>query len=284
MIIQSLEKEYTVINYVFSDDNVERYICKEDTGSRKYIVLRIKNRMWIRKTTKFLMQQMENQYFTDFVSCFFSEESLYVVMNDAQGISLEKKLEDEKCCLQERIQIGRNILERIMILSMPEYFLQDCLKPEAIILSPALEVNFRYELSEISEYDNFHFLLVQNKLGDLFEILFSEELKKGVLPPGKRFCNSLKKGKYQNIIEIYAAYESMTKAVQDLPPETLILPKTWSFRIWDRVRKYFRPLRKIGALLLMLLAIVFLLYSIQKSMQEEGEVQVFQSIGTLEIK
>lgn len=244
MIIQTLEKQYTVINHVFSDDNVERYICKEETGSQRYAVTCIKNRRWIRKTTGFLMQQMQNRYFTDYVSCFFSEECLYVVMNHVEGISLKKKLEDENCYLRERMLIGKNILEKIMILSMPDYFLQDCMKPETVMLSPALEVNFRYELSQISDYDKFHFLQVQNRLGNLFETLFFRELKKGMLPPGKSFCNSLREGKYQDIPEMYAAYDSMCKAAKELSPEEDVLPKTWSFRLWDRIKKCFVPLRK----------------------------------------
>lgn len=284
MVIQTMEKEYTVINYVYADDDMERYICREEAGSKRYAVTCIKNRMWIRKTTKFLMQQMENRYFTDYVSCFFSKECLYVVMEHGEGISLKEKLGKGDCSLRERMEIGKKLLEKIMILNMPEYFLQDCIRAETVMLSSALEVNFQYGLSQISDYDRFHFLAVQNRLGSLFEILFSGGRKKDILPPASGFCNSLREGRYQDILEIYAAYGSMCRALQELPPEEIILTKTWSFRIWDGIKKYFAPLRKLCAIAVMLLAIIFLIYSVRESMQEDGETKLFQAIGTLEIK
>ena len=284
MIIQTLEKKYTVIKYIFSDRDAERYICKEESGKEKYTVVCVKNRMWIRKAMKFLVQQMESRYFTDFVSCFFSEECLYVVMKYAEGISLKAKLERESCSLRERMAVGKNILERLMILNMPDYFLQDCLKPETVILSSALEVNFQYELSKIGDYDKAGFSQVQNCLGKLFAGIFVGELGKNMLPPIRGFCDLLGEGKYQDILEVYTEYGKVCKAVNELPPQELTLPKTWGFRVWERIRRCFVPLKKICAVILMLLAVAFLIYSVHTSMEEGSEKKVFDLIGTLEIK
>lgn len=284
MVIQSMEKEYTVINYVYADDDMERYICREEAGSKSCAVTCIKNRLWIKKTAKFLMQQMENRYFTDYLSCFFSRECLYVVMEHGEGISLKEKLGKEDCSLRERMEIGKKLLEKSMILNMPEYFLQDCIRPETVMLSSALEVSFQYGLSQISDYGSFHFWQVQNRLGSLFEILFSDGRRKDLLPPVSGFCNSLREGGYQNLLEIYAAYGSMCKALQELPPEESILAKAWSFRIWEGIKKCFAPLRRLCAIAIMLLAVIFLIYSVRESMQEDGETKMFQAIGTLEIK
>ena len=164
MMIQSLEKKYIVIKYSFSDSNVERYICQEETGGEKYTIVRVKNRQWIAKAVEFLMHQRENSHFTDFTSCFFSDECLYVVMRYAEGISLEEKLQNEVSSLEERLAVGKGILERILILNMPDYFLKDCLKAESIILSASLEVSFQYELLNIADYERVQFWQVQSCL------------------------------------------------------------------------------------------------------------------------
>lgn len=284
MIIQTLEKKYTVIKYIFSDRDTERYICREEGGREKYTVVCVKNRMWIRRAMKFLVQQMESRSFTDFVSCFFSGECFYAVMKYAEGTSLRRKLKVENCSLRERMAVGKNILERLMILNMPDYFLQDCLKPETVIVSPSLAVNFQYELSQIGDYGKADFSQVQNCLKKLFAGVFSKELEKEMLPPVRSFCDALAMGKYQDILEVYTEYGITCKAVSELPPEELILPKTWGFRMWERITGLFAPLKKICAFLLMLLAVFLLIYSVCVSMETGSEKKVFHSVGTLKIK
>lgn len=284
MMIQSLEKQYIVIKYCFSDSNMERYICQEETGSARYTIVRIKNKLWITEAVEFLMHQKENSHFTDFVSCFFSEECLFVVMKHGEGISLEEKLQNENCLLEERLAMGKGILERILILNMPDYFLKDCLKPGNVILSTTLEVSFQYELLDIDDYERVRFWQVQNCLWKLFETLFWQELKKKMLPPVTRFCDLLKKGGYQDILEIYTAYDKMCKEVQELSYDEVLLPQTWSFRLWDRMKKHIPVFKRICALVLILLAVVFLIYTVRESMQEGGEKKSFEYIGTLEIR
>lgn len=284
MMIQSLEKNYIVIKYSFSDSNVERYICQEETGGERFTIVRIKNRHWITRVVEFLMRQKENSHFTDFVSCFFSEECLHVVMKYAEGISLEEKLQNENSSLEERLAIGKEILEKILILNMPDYFLKDCLKAENIILSTSLEVSFQYELRNISDYERVPFWQVQICLQKIFRMLLGQELKKNMLPPAAYFCDLLKKGGYQDILEIYTAYDSMYKEVQVLSDGKEILPQTWTFRLWDKVKQYIPVLKKVCAAVLMLLAVAFLIYTVRESMQEGGEKKSFEYIGTLEIR
>lgn len=284
MMIQSPEKKYIVIKYSFSDSNMERYVCQEETGGERYTIVRIKNRQWITGAVEFLMRQKENSHFTDFTSCFFSEECLYVVMRYAEGISLEEKLQNEESSLEERLAVGKGILERILILNMPDYFLKDCLKAESIILSASLEVRFQYELLNISDYERVLFWQVQNCLLKLFQMLFAKELKKKMLPPAIPFCDSLKKGGYQDILEIYTAYDKMCKEIQKLSADKEILPQTWSFRLWERAKKYIPALKRVCAVVLMVLAVIFLIYTVRESMQEGGEKKSFEYIGTLEIQ
>lgn len=284
MLIQSLEKNYVVIKYSFSDSNVERYICQEETGSKRYTVVRIKNRLWIAGVVEFLMHQKENAHFTDFVSCFFSEECLHVVMRYAEGISLEEKLKNESSPLEERLAIGKGILKEILILDMPDYFLKDCLKAEHIILSAGLDAGFRYELRNIGDYSRVQFWQVQNSLLKIFQLLFGQEMKKKMLPPSIRFCDLLRKGGYRDVLEIYTAYDGMCREIQELSASVEILPRTWGFRLWDRIKRRIPVFKRICAIVLMLLAAAFLIYTVHESMQEGGEKKSFKYIGTLEIR
>lgn len=284
MMIQTLGRKYNVIRYVYSDSNTERYICMEEEEGTNYTVIRIKNRMWIMRTMEFLMRQMENHAFTDFVSCFASGEYMHVVMKYAEGIPLKGKLQDENCPLEERMAIGKAILDKIMLLNMPDYFLQDCLKQESIIVSPALEINFRYCLSDINQYGRVQFRDVQICLRRLFEALFGWEMDRRVLAPASRFCSLLKRGEYQDILAVYADYGAICREIGDIPAVELATPRTRGFLAWERIKRCFAPVKKILFLLVMLCAVFFLVYSVYESMQEGGRKELFEYIGTLEIK
>lgn len=284
MIIQTLEKKYIVTEVLFSDRHMDRYICHEEDGGERYTVVCVKDRVWIRKAMQFLIEQIENTHFTDFVSCFFSEACLYVVLKYEEGISLEEKLGSEDCPLQERIPIGKSILERVMLMDMPDYFACDCLRPGNVMVSPALEVSFRYELSKLRSYHLASFIQVQARMEALFGTLFSQERKQDMFPPISSFCHALRKGEYQDIREIYTAYDGMSRAVETLSERDIVRPHTRSFCLWDRIKRYLVWCRKMAAILLMLFAVAFLIYTLQKYFEEGREKIIFKSIGTLQIR
>ncbi len=284
MIIQTLEKKYIVVEVLFSDRHVERYICQEEDGKEKYNVVCVKDKVWIRTAMQFLMEQMENTHFTDFVSCFFSEACLYVVLKYGEGISLEEKLGDGNSPLQERIAIGKNILEKVVLMDMPDYFICDCMKPGNVMVTPDLAVSFRYPLLKLCSYHQVSFARVQARMGALFEMIFFQEWKQEMLPPVSSFCHALHEGEYQDIQEIYTAYDGMCRGVEKLASQGTVRPHTWCFRLWDRIKGSLVWCRRIVAVLLMMAAILFLIDTVHKSLEEGREKILFESIGTLQIR
>lgn len=284
MIIQTLLEKYHIIKYSFSDSNEERFIGESESSNEKYTIVRVKNKAWIVKSVQFLMGQRKNSHFTDFISCFMSEDSLHVVMKYAEGISLKEKLENEVCPLQERMAIGKNILDRIMILNMPDYFLQDCLKEESIILGHGLCVNFQYGLWDLADYQKANFDKVQIRLYRVFLSLFSEEITGRILPGLEQFCNTLQTKSYQEIMEIYTAYDELCKTVQSMEPEERTAPMTWGFRAWEKMKRFLPAVKKFFAALLMVLAIGFLILEIRESMEAGQEKKIFESVGTLNLE
>lgn len=276
MVIQTLEERYHIIKYSFSGSDEERFIG--ESGNKKYMIARVKNKAWIVKSVEFLMGQKKNRHFTDFISCFMSGDSLHVVMKYAEGISLKEKLENEECPLRERMEIGRNILDRIMILNMPDYFLQDCLKEEGIILGRGLCVNFRYGLWGLDDYQKADFGKVQMSLYHIFHSLFSEEIRDRVLPELEQFCNTLQEKSYQEMMGVYTVYDRLCKTVDSMEPGTR------GSRAWEKMNRFLPAVKKFFAAALMALAIGFLVYEVRESMQEGQETRIFESIGTLNLE
>lgn len=284
MVIQTLGKKYVVIKYCSSNSRMERFLCKEESDGKCYTVIRIKDRDWITKTMEFLIREMENKSFTDLSSCFTEEEYFHVVLSYTEGISLQEKLGNEICSLEERLEIGRHLLERIMLLDMSDYFLQECLNLEHIVVLPDLDIAFTYELNTVFQYDKYDFTQVRHGLLQVMGILFEDELKKKILPPLNHFQDMLRKAEWKDTLEIFRQYRKMCQEVFSMAPEEMELPKTWVFRVWERLRRFIAPLKKILALLLFLLAVLYLIHTVQKSVETSAEKKVFDSIGTLEIR
>lgn len=284
MLIQSPEKKYEVMKYCFADSRMERYICRENGTGVQYTIVRIKDKAVIRNVMGFFMQQLGNSHFTDFSACFMAEESLHIVMKYVDGMPLSDKLRNEICPLEERLEIGRKILEQIMLQNMPGYFLQDCLKLPQILITAGLDIHFDYGLSRCADYDKSSFVQIQGRLYKVWSALFEEELRKKLYEPLETFCMSLKKGKFQDILEIYTAYDHLCKAMLGLSPEELSTPKTWPFRLWEKIRRFIPMFKRLIALALFTAAVLFLVYSVKNAMSDGAVKQTFESIGTLQIK
>lgn len=283
MIIQTIGERYYIIKYCCSDCNEERFIGQRENGNEQYFIVRIRNKAWIAHCVKFLTDQTKNRYFTDFVSCFMSEDCLHVVMKDAQGILLNEKLEQEVCSLEERMTIGRKILDKIMLSDMPDYFLRDCLSEKTVLLRHGLEIGFRYALNGLNTFETVQFGDVQMRLYLLFGFLFSNEIQGGA-SVFVQFCNSLSEKRYQEMIEIYTAYNKLCKIVQSAQQTQWAEPQMWGMRMWRKVKRHIPTVKKGIAVGLMILALLFLLYEIRQSLWEGQEKKIFEVIGTLHIE
>lgn len=284
MIIQTLGKKYVVIKCNSSDSQIDRFLCREDTSDEQYTIVRIKDRKWIEETMEFLVKAAENSAFTDFKSCFSSEEYFHVVFSFGEGDTLQEKMKNEASSLKERFAIGRNLLEQLMVLKMPDYFMQDCLTPETIVVLPDLEILFQYELKNIHQYRDYGFDSVCSQLYQVFEFLFHRELSNRQIPLLKSFLNQLQSGTWKELMAIYREYAEICEKIQNMTPEELAKPKTWVFRTWDKVKQHFGQIKKIISVVFLLLAVVYLLYTIRHSMQPSAINKSFDYIGTLQLR
>ncbi|MCH5264623.1 MAG: hypothetical protein J1F02_01900 [Lachnospiraceae bacterium] len=284
MIIQTLGKKYVVLKCFSSDSQIDRFLCQEEAAGERCTVIRIKDRDWIAKTMEFLMKAVENPAFTDLQFCFSSEEYFHVVFSCGEGDTLGKKLQNEASSLEERLAIGRNLLERMMLLKMPDYFMQDCLAPETIVVLSSLEIRFLYELKDICQYDTVHFDNVCGRLYQVLAFLFQRELQKKQIPVLKDFLHKVQDSVWTDWMEIYREYTEMCERIGTMSPEELAQPKTWLFRAWDRIRQYITPAKKLLGAVLLLFAVLYLAYTVRQSMKEPVIKKSFDYIGTLELR
>lgn len=284
MVIQTLDKSYIVVKRCDADTKLEKYLCR-DSAEEGYVVLfRTRDRSFIAKTVEFLTREAASRVFTDFKGYFVSGEYFCIVLAYHDGESLKNRLERENCTLEERLEIGSRILEKIVLLNMPAFFLCDSLKPAQITVSRSLDVEFNYELHDVENYRTYEFPLAKSQFADIMELLFRDELKRRMIPPLTQYYRELEKESMETCMDLYRGYQEMREKIQIMPAEELKKPKTWLFLMWEKLKKIGKPLKHLLAAFLLAAAVFYLMYTVKQA-QSAGESQkVFQYIGTLKLE
>ena len=284
MTIQTLKHQYYILQRLDETEVFIHFLGREEKdarGKRLYDIFQIRDRELAVKLIMIFMEQMSNRAFEDFYECFSRDGELYLVFVHKEAVSLAAKLEGEACVLKERTAIGKNILERLLLLNMPDMLAWDVLRADTIQVTPALDIHFLYSLKEISNFEAVTIEKTENRMADIFSLLFQRELSLESSPDIPVFLEHLRKGEYQDYRQVYEAYLRLAEQLES--PSAALHPNTFWFRVWDRVKKVYQKAKPVLLTLLFLILVVYLIYSILYPASGQNEQYNFQQIGTLEI-
>lgn len=284
MLIQTYERGYQVISHVLSNDLGEIYICQDISADREYTILRIKAKDIVADLMVYINQNIK-ETFVYFIERFVFEGDLCLVFQYHRGLSLSAKLNHEYCSLSERMTIGKQILDRIVLLDMPLYFLKNCLSGERIIVRPSLDVSFNYVPSDIRYFAAVDDRAVFTAFTAIFDLLFADELTKQSAPPLNQFYTELHKEQHFDSIELYKQYTQMCREVELIPEEEINQPKSKWFLLWEKIKKSLGAFKKVLGIALLVVSVMYLAYTISDAVNPTiTQVQHFEFIGTLEIE
>ena len=283
MTIQTLKHQYEIVQKIRTTDQIDQFFCTEETDHKKvyFDIFKIKQRNLVVKLILTFTEQMSNVAFEDYYECFSKDGALYLVFVHKEAVSLRQKLQEEVCNLQERLQIGRKILERILLLNMPDMMVCDVLDADQIQVTPALDISFLYKLEEIEQFEQLNFSIVKQKMVALFEVLFERELLLDISEKIPTFLEYIKE-ESSSYLEIYQTYIRLMEQLQK--SEAVLTPNTLWFRLWNRIKKLAVKLRGIVAIIVVLLIAGYLVYSILNPAPNTEDKFCFQRIGTLTIE
>ncbi|MBO4395703.1 MAG: hypothetical protein J5819_05095 [Eubacterium sp.] len=284
MVFETLEKSYTVLRNLRTDESSEQYVCRDEENGREYVLTRFRDKDFIVKTLAFLTDQVNNRDFTDMVSCFFCEDCLFVVMRYSQGITMSEQFSTEALPLKERMMIGRRILDQLLLQHMPNYFMREVLNEETICVTKTMEARFLYGLNNLESYKDVKFNAVTERIAALMKRVFEKEIHKKTVKPAEEFIRRLEDGEFTDIMSVYRAYDDLMKLIGGFSPKDLEVPKTWIFRAWDKFKRTWPVIRRVLATALLIGSIVFLILTISNNGDQGEEQKVFKTIGTLDIK
>lgn len=283
MIIHTARNSYLMIGYMERGAKSEMCLCENVLSHRRCLMVRLTDQDLIRGSVGFLYGQSENRAFTDFVECTVSEEKLLAIFDYPQGQCLKERLSGEYMGLAERLDIVKNAIERLILQNIPAYFAARCLRPDGVWAKRSGEVSFLYDVTGVERGADFGMREVSAAFGGLLERVFGEELKMETVMELKNFLTELHEDSFSDYMEMYRRFCEVRQVLLELPQEAFATPKTWIFRLWDRVKKYFKPLKKLAALILFIAALAYMVWTIQTAAEPAVSMKVLEQIGTLDI-
>ena len=285
MLIQTLNRRFEVIRALGSDNDTEILVSRDvwEKKEREYLMVAVKNPDLIYKCIPFFTEQQENPAFKDFVGCFSADSRFYAVFAYYKKALLKEKFNEELFSLNERLEIGKNLLSRIVLLNMPPSILYEVLQERNLLLDDALHVYFNYALKEIPIHGLFSMDRVQIELGRIFRSLLRRELATQVVDEVRLFVEDLEQCKFAGYMEIYEAYDRLYDTLKDLQEIGELNPQSFLFRCWERIKSLSRYVKPVLAGAVLILALGYLIYSINNPViKPKAPSPAIETIGTVQ--
>ena len=280
MVISTFEHDYPIVGVKQTGEVYDCYICRNISGGGLCRIMSIKDRSLFAELAGWLTDNINSDSFTDYIEHFIYEDRFCIVMKYTEGITLSLKLATESLPLQERLELGRRLLERIVLQDMPDYFLAKCFDPDCMVISSDLSVSFNYPVFDITEDRSAN---GRECIEPVFRLLFAKELERKVPDIIMDFIRRLPELSKERMIDLYGEYYDMMLKLEGYD-ENSEQPKTFWYKLWDKIKKIFNVLKKIVIIGLIIASVCYLIYTIIDPGKNTDNNGHFTSIGTVNIE
>lgn len=262
-------------------DNYEYMVCS-DEESCLYDVIKVTGYNMICEIMPLLNEQKKNKKFTDFQDCFSQNNVFYAVFQHNDDRKLSDYLKKSEYNVYERLEILKNLTEKIVMNDIPAEFQTDILMSENICISDSMNISFRYDFEHISEYKNFSIADMQKALLGITKKILGNGYKSSELD---KYCSALEKGSYSRYIEIYSGYIRAYEEIKNnLSEETLKRQSRW-LKIWEKIKALLKMIKPFAVCLIIIIALLYLLFtSLGYDKEDKSQYSTYKSIGSLIIK
>lgn len=285
MIIQNFNRSYQVMCHLGSTDKTEEFLCSEIRSGENaaYILICITDIALAKHMTLFLEEKVKGTTFTDYLECFQEDGAFYMVFSYSLWETLTERLQREFCSRKERAEIAKGLLEKLLLLNPHPYFAWNLLNPKQITVSRSLEVGFQYHLEQLGKFESYTIKEVGKRLSQVLRLLFAEEEKNHLYPFLEAYLKQLEQGELSSYLELYKSFitvyeELLTKETKNIVPETF-----W-FRLWRRIKKILVFLKKILAIAIIAVTILYVVKELGDDSASRVMSQNIRQIGDLTIE
>lgn len=286
MIVQTLERRYAVLQVLRSTAQEEVSVCRDlgEDPPRTYTLVRFRDPAVNRYVLPMLLEQRSNPAFEDFLELFSQDGDLYARFARSEAPTLAQRLEDGVLSLAERLEIGRNLVKRMTLLNMPPPLQFEALREGNLTVDDSLSVGFNYVLESMNACFNVDMGFVCIRTEEILRSLFARELSAEAAPELLPYLKNLEQTVYKDYLEIYAGYDRVYQALKDRTQAGKVVPRTWLFRLWERIKGLRRFVKPILYGLVLVATFCYLLYTLLCPPLPKGTPVQFDRIGTVTIQ
>lgn len=284
MIIRELNEEFEVIYIREMWQGYQIIQCRTVDRQENFIMLRFIKEDDVKKLLPLFFILRENTVYEDYKGCFTRAEGLYVVFYKRQGTPLTELLGRQVFTLEQRLAIGKRILEKVLLWKLPDFLIGQMLNVEYILLEGE-EVAFDYEwyifYGEQSGMD-----MINKRVTGLLKSLFAEEIEQQISPGLMELLESLEQNVPKDFFAIYEAYSTVCDVVSK--EAEVFIPGIQRMKM--RILPYFHKGLEVLKILLFVAAYIMGIWLLEKEGQEqklkvpEEKGVIYESIGNVKIK
>lgn len=284
MGIRAFDENFDIIHKNKISEEYSVLQCRIPGKTEDYTVLHFERAETIKRLLPLFYSLQENVEFEDYRGCFSREEELYIVFRKRQGISLAEQLAGSRLSLEQRIRIGKQVLEKLLLWRLPDFMLCQLLDESRILIQDE-SVEFAYDW-DLSMGEHCSMTMVNKRMAGLLRALFQEEAEHAASPRLMKLLDDLEQDIPEDFFAIYEAYSSL----YDVMPEE-VGRYVSGFQKIKRdlsllVKKGQRPMKIILFLAVYAAAVLWLLQEIKQQEVRENKTEgiVYETIGALRIK
>ncbi|MEG0779887.1 MAG: hypothetical protein RR092_01965 [Oscillospiraceae bacterium] len=283
MIVHTWEQAYTIVQVLRRTEQEEILVCR-DLQENCYLLVRFQDQALNRRLLPMLVAQVNNKTFEDYLGLFSQDGDLYARFRYTAAPTLTERLAKGGDSLQARLLLAGNLLERMALLQMPPALQYEALRSYNLTVDDSLKVSFNYILDATSVCADMGLCFVCVRIAEIFREVFQAELAAKAVPELETYLTELERGSCTTYLEIYGGFRRVSELLRDRVPTGVAEPRTWLFRLWERIkrlRRYVVPL--LGGLVLVA-AFCYLIYTLLAPPTPLGTPVLFDSIGTVAIQ
>lgn len=282
MIIQALNEEFEIVHIEQTREEYRVLYCRTPK-QEEYRILHFIQPGMIKKLLPLFDSLRSNTAYEDYRGCFSKQEELFAVFYKRKGDSLIRLLSAQDTTLEQRIFIGKKLLEKILLWKLPDFLIVQLLAADRILICQD-EVHFAYDW-DITLDDKSDMTTVNRRMVQLLHVLFQEEIENSVSVGLMELLDYLEKDMPEDFFAIYEAY---SRLYDTMPQEAKEYVSSVT-KIKMQAKKIILKAVEIGKIALfaaVYLAAIWLLLDgmkAEKAREQEKEGIIYENIGTLKI-
>lgn len=284
MIVQTMERHYAVLQVLHSTTQEESSVCKDLETEELCLLVRFRDPKTSRRLLPLMAAQRSNHSFEDYQGLFTRNGDLYLRFRYTQAPLLSQRLEKGDLTFQERLELTRDMLERMTLMDMPPMLQYEVLRECNVTVDEALRTRFNYILESLDKGANIDMSFICARVSEWLRRIFAQELEAESVPEVTGLIRQLDQGAFGTYLEIYRGYDAVRKQLLERTAKGPAEPRTWLFRLWERIKGWSRLVKPILVGLVLVASVCYLIYTLLVPQVPSGTPVRFDRIGTVEIQ